>query len=85
MAETWLATARFTTANCQRQHAITIPSFMQSPEATQMAKNELRELENSRRIALWALASLYPSDTKAFIPLAILHHFDTQEQSSTSS
>lgn len=50
-----------------------------------MAKNELRELVNSRRIALWALASLYPSDTKAFIPLAILHHFDTQEQSSTSS
>lgn len=33
-----------------------------------MAKDEFRKLESSTRIALWAVANLHPSVTKAFIP-----------------
>lgn len=50
-----------------------------------MTSDELRELERTRRRALWALASLHPGDPEASDRLAILDHLDDQQQSETPS
>ena len=50
-----------------------------------MTHDELRDLEKARRKALWALASLYPGDSGASEPLAILDHLDNQEQNDALS
>lgn len=50
-----------------------------------MPHDELRELEKARRKALWALASLYPSDPEASGLLPVLDHIDAQKQGDTPS
>ncbi|MBI6750757.1 hypothetical protein [Pseudomonas syringae] len=50
-----------------------------------MTQDELRNLERSRRKALWALANLHPGDPDASEPLTILDYLDTKERSSASS
>ncbi|MEE4083121.1 MULTISPECIES: hypothetical protein [Pseudomonas syringae group] len=50
-----------------------------------MTQHELRELEKTRRKALWALASLHLGDPEASDHLAILDHLDDQQQSDTPS
>jgi hypothetical protein len=50
-----------------------------------MTSDELRELERTRRKALWALASLHPGDPEASDRVAILDHLDDQQQSDTPS
>lgn len=50
-----------------------------------MTSDDLRELERTRRRALWALASLHPGDSVALGVLAILDDLDNQERSSTAS
>lgn len=50
-----------------------------------MTQHELRELEKTRRKALWALASLHPGDPEAFNHLVILDHLDDQQQNNTPS
>ena len=49
-----------------------------------MTSDELRELEITRRRALWALASLHPGDSMALGVLAILDDLDGQERCSTA-
>ena len=49
-------------------------------EVTQMPDDELRELEAKRRKALWMLANISPSDSKAFDALSILDDLDLQER-----
>lgn len=48
-----------------------------------MTHDELRELEATRRQALWVLASFPPGDPKASDALAILDKLDDQEQNDT--
>lgn len=48
-----------------------------------MTQHELRELEKTRRKALWALASLHPGDPEASAPLATLDHLGDQQQNDT--
>ncbi|MDU8599983.1 hypothetical protein RYB69_02840 [Pseudomonas syringae] len=50
-----------------------------------MTSDELRELERTRRRALWALASIHPDDSKAPDVLAILNDLDGQKRSSLAS
>lgn len=50
-----------------------------------MTHDELRELERTRRRALWALASLHPGDPNASELLAILSDLDDQVLNGTSS
>lgn len=50
-----------------------------------MTHDELRELEKTRRKALWELASLHPGDPEASDRLAILDHLDDQQQNDTPS
>lgn len=50
-----------------------------------MTSDELRELERTRRRALWALASLHPGDLIALGILAILHDLDGQQRSISAS
>lgn len=46
-----------------------------------MTSDKLRELERTRRRALWALASLHPGDSIALGVLDILDDLDGQERS----
>ncbi|MEO6678467.1 MAG: hypothetical protein ABIO21_13960 [Pseudomonas sp.] len=48
-----------------------------------MNRLELRELERTRRRALWTLASLPPGDPMASDALAILDDLDDQERNAT--
>ncbi|KOY04334.1 hypothetical protein AM274_01855 [Pseudomonas nunensis] len=48
-----------------------------------MTHHELRELEATRRKALWLLASLPPGDSKASDALAILDDLDRQQLNDT--
>lgn len=45
-----------------------------------MTHDELRELEKTRRRAIWALANLHPGNPDASEPIAILDHLDGQEE-----
>lgn len=47
--------------------------------------DEVRELERTRRKALWALASLHPGDPNAFELLIILDSLDAVERDSRPS
>jgi hypothetical protein len=49
-----------------------------------MTHDELRELETTRRKALWVLANLPPGDLKASDALAILDDLDDEERNGTS-
>jgi hypothetical protein len=48
-----------------------------------MTQHGLRQLEKTRRKALWALASLHPGAPQASAPLATLDHLDDQQQNDT--
>jgi hypothetical protein len=50
-----------------------------------MACDELRELERTRRWALWTLASLHPGDPNASELLDILSNLDDQERNGAPS
>ncbi len=50
-----------------------------------MTCDELRDLERTRRKALWEIARLLPGDPKAADALAILDDLDAQERSGTPS
>lgn len=50
-----------------------------------MTQDELRELEKSRRRALWAIAGLVPGDPKAADALMILEELDEQERKGAPS
>lgn len=76
-----LAVARFTTALPPGAARHKHPQRHRNEEG-RMIHDELRELEKTRRRALWALASLHPGSAQASEPIAILDDLDAQERSS---